>query len=66
MDTLDYPGDFQSTMGMGQPVQINAKGGSTQLRDEVLDVESFILEHAHRDIDDTNPNTLSLEIFRNG
>ena len=54
----------QGALDMGHPVKIDPKGHGLMFFDEFFDIESFILEHLHGDIDDPDLEAVALQIFR--
>ncbi|KAF5072730.1 hypothetical protein DSECCO2_199140 [anaerobic digester metagenome] len=51
---LDQLGDLQRTVGVGQPVQVNAEDLGLELGDELLHVQPAIVEHHAGQVHDAN------------
>jgi len=54
----------QAPVTVGHPVQVDAEGPGVQGGDEALHVEPLVFEHLEGDVDDSHPEALPLQVFR--
>ena len=63
---LNDAGYFQCAVSVGQPVQVNAKGTRIQATNALLRIEAGIAQHTKRQVNDTNPESVPLQVFGDG
>src|SRR4030067_1747445 len=64
MNPFNDLGDTECSMDMGHPMEIEAKGNRMLSADELLHLESFILKHLQRNVDDSYLEAMALQILR--
>ncbi len=56
-------GDVQRAVRVGQPVQVDAERGRVKSLDQGFRIEVLIVQHAHGQVDDAHPQSMSFEVL---
>ncbi len=64
MNPFNDLGDGERSLDMGHPVKIESEGNGVLPSDEFFDIESFVLEHLQGNVDDSYPEAVALQVFR--